>query len=542
MATNKKTKKYKKFLSALVVTLMIMGLNPEISYALTAFEEAEFLNVMIPGFSHCFNINHKAGAGFPPPPADKVTSSEYDNIMTSCLDDYLRPSPSPNISTFYHLLVPFSLTSLELDSNGRVRGVYEHIKKTYFDAPDDTPDDTPPPGDIGGGSIRPGIPGNCSPSNQFIYRATVSWVSAGVGTNLPIAKPNIDSNPGPAVAVNEIGPLLYLSQNSRELLQQICELQRSIDISTRSIDASTRSIDDSTKSIDTTTKAIKEDTGQIKIDVGIIKTIQERFEEKTFITDPAIRAEARANLKAAEEEVWKAVMKGRISNNFKEGKSYVPSPKEYIAEETFREAAIFLYSIEQLAEGNWPGLGEKGKQAAGTILEMMKNSVKNNGLSNADSVKLRALFETADLDLDESSLNALERMTYNTQPENNIYGLYGLVTEEYNRRVRIAEQNAREQLIAGGGFVPEIKCSEGTGGIIDTPLGKVCGVVQTVVPAQIIKDILSSLTTAEIEQAILAGGFGGQKDADAVKETIKKIKEDREGPETPGTTEDEEES
>lgn len=325
--------------------------------------------------------------------------------------------------------------------------------------------------------------------------ASRSWDDDASGSENTTASTGYISPRG--IPVNEVGPLLLISSNSRELLQQICKFS---------------------KSIDTTTKAIKVDTGAIRIDVAEIARIQKRFEEKTFVTDPAIRKLARENLKKTEEESWKSILSGRTTNNLVKEDTYVPTPKDYILEERWREAALFLKELDDISKMD--NASANTKDAATKLKSMIEIAVKT-GLGSGES-RLLGLIEQPD---DPSFNDPWLEFHYKTSTTNNVYGLFDLVYNELKARLDRAEKNAREELLAGGGFVPESLCLEK----VTTPLGNVCRNKATITPAQIIRDTISILHTAEIQQAITAGGFGDKEDAEAVSKTTEKTFKSKRG-------------
>lgn len=208
---------------------------------------------------------------------------------------------------------------------------------------------------------------------------------------------------------------------------------------------------------------------QICMFTKTLKRIQYEWEEKELITNPDAR-------KASAKEIGE-LRKGYFygDGSGTDGiaqKQYYTTQEEEAAQKGqpiyITNTAQHIKSVSTEAEGLFlKDLNDKKNQNP-IFTNVIERSIAERSAVNQDeSVRLQQLlksdfaseqeFNDFTSDFNKGGWDAWLKII---QPNNNPYGQYLIAKNELNVRKQQAEQNAREEILAGGGFLPNRECQQ----------------------------------------------------------------------------------
>ena len=218
------------------------------------------------------------------------------------------------------------------------------------------------------------------------------------------------------------------------------------------------------KEVQTTTGGTMEVTKIACEYVKSIKRISKHFEDKTFMYDPAARRKAARDTETYKFQVINMVKKGHAGtgeNGATAGKMYPENTQEYIDKEVRERTMVELDNMQKIADAD-----PNNTNLQGTINSLRYNESLNleSRLKNTltpDRVK-QAFDSSSDVSAQERDAVFLEM----TNPESNANPYSQFLTASlYLQNVKEkTEQNIREELLAGNGFLNNRECAETTDG------------------------------------------------------------------------------
>ena len=289
------------------------------------------------------------------------------------------------------------------------------------------------------GSVATGLGGLVS-GVPYIGGALQNVVTQAV--NQAFAAAGLSGAVGLAVPTMEIGGLLSTSQNTSKIAGQI-----------KGINEQIKKTQDQLLKITAEIKSVQiESCTYLKA----LRRIQYAFEEKEFVQDPDAKKALGRAIEFHNIKLFDSVFKfGRATSpglTGVEGDNFeqlVPKNlNEHLAKEKKEITGVFL---DELAETESPFKDEiKTKlttEQAETFADRIKPTISPE-------------------DYDKITSGAPDSFNWDTwlqliQPQNNPAGAEYLAREELARRQATAEENAREELVAGLGFTGTRKCADG---------------------------------------------------------------------------------
>jgi uncharacterized membrane protein YgcG/uncharacterized protein YjbJ (UPF0337 family) len=242
-----------------------------------------------------------------------------------------------------------------------------------------------------------------------------------------------------------------------------------------------------TKSIDSTTDEIKKLTVEICKHTKSIKRVQQAFEEKEFVADAEATREARTKTEQYRQGMSKMLEQGYDSTG-----SGADSPL-YV-----KDTATQINSVR---EEQYNVFQTQLKDSENDYVDSIRQTLeKDNNASDLDAIKPtleksakdKLLQDPTSMESGEDFYDAL--IKYGEMRNNPTSVL--LAQDALNQRQVKAEQNAREEIQAGSGYLPTRKCVE--------KVGEYCAKYETVTPAITIKDASSKSMNARVDEYIQA--------------------------------------
>jgi len=254
-------------------------------------------------------------------------------------------------------------------------------------------------------------------------------------------------------------------------------------------------------------------TFQICMYTKTLKRIQYEWEDKELITNP----DARKASAQAINDLRKGYFYGENGSNpgiarkqFYTSKQeeeaqagqpiYITNTDQRIKNVSNEAEGLFLYDLSQKA------------QEQPLFTQSIKSTIaQNSAINQNDSTRLsqrltsdftsQQAFDDFTNDFNNGGWDAWLKII---QPNNNPYGQYMIAQEELGLRKSKAEQNAREEILAGGGFLPNRKCI--ANGWVAEPNSSVqfCKQWETLTPASAQANQYSQIWGATLNQAINA--------------------------------------
>ncbi len=298
----------------------------------------------------------------------------------------------------------------------------------------------------------------------------------------------------------------------------------------------TGSLLSTTKNIDSTTgqiKTIEEQTNKLTQEIKdlliqtcthlkIVRRIQEFYEQKEFVDDPGSSAAAAKALNDAKNSYIENV----ITKGYQTNQTGVEG-----AEDEGRP--LFNQDTDRL-------LAEKRKEVDDNFIDELKKSADNNQYAESLATTFREQTALTHTELTKPTLTKEEIEEFLDNPEtldsetwwgrfrainrpvNNIHGQYLIQSGERDRRQATEEENLREELVAGQGFLPSRVCDEWIG----EEGSKVCktGHWTTVTPAAVHQGTLLAYLTSILRKLEASDESGEDKIKAAALELEAEVK------------------
>lgn len=257
-----------------------------------------------------------------------------------------------------------------------------------------------------------------------------------------------------------------------------------------------------TKNTDANTGQINELTTKICMHLKTIRRIQIAMEYKTFVGDPAARRLAATEIEQYKQELFKfehtgyrspeSVQNGDLVVGEGDTAMHVGNLNDHLdsvtketinvfQEDLRRVGNIFAQDVaRKIEKDEYSGLGAKLKSTI-TKQQFDTFSTKGNTLPVKDWWNM--LFAIS-------------------EPQNNPAGSYLTAQSELDARKTRSEQNEREEILSGQGFLPYRECVE------MTEDGKACRKWLTISPGSVMNRSINDAIKARLDQYVLADGAG----------------------------------
>ncbi|MEK7091636.1 MAG: hypothetical protein AAB900_01480, partial [Patescibacteria group bacterium] len=208
------------------------------------------------------------------------------------------------------------------------------------------------------------------------------------------------------------------------------------------------------KNTDKNTKEIWDLSKKICMYTKAIKRIQQVFEKQQFVDNPDVRRTASSKVEDYRNQLKDFVDKGYDSTG--------QGP----------DSSLFVKNTDQ-------HLKEVRAEQAGltqTVIKNSGNNIKDDVAKQLDQEEqitfqdeIKSTISKSDLDKlkrspkDFSEADLWKNIALAAQPENYFLGSYIVAKKQLKQAKNNADQNAREEIIAGNGFLPTRKCAEKQG-------------------------------------------------------------------------------
>lgn len=246
------------------------------------------------------------------------------------------------------------------------------------------------------------------------------------------------------------------------------------------------------RNIDTQTLKIQELSVQICTHLKAIRRIQSAFEKKEFVDDRAAKRELTKRLEdyrigvvGDKDSLKSAGYKSIINGNEVTSSIFPENIEEYIYNVRKEAANVFYYKLSKTNN-------------------LYKDDIKNKLAKNDEANSYNPLQST----ITPEELEKLEKAPQNIagsegmkllkkliQPQNNAIGSYLIAQERLNVEKNVAEQNARQELLASGGYLPTRECIE------PSEDRKICLKWKTIVPGSSNKNTIDNAMQNKVDQS-----------------------------------------
>ncbi len=230
----------------------------------------------------------------------------------------------------------------------------------------------------------------------------------------------------------------------------------------------------------------------------VLRRIQLLAEDKTFVMDPAARKSLGTAIAAARDEFMKQVNQGYSISEGTTGVSdpqgknkqplFVTNTGDHVADAVLESNGAFLDRMKEIIGIN-PHIATEMDRIREKNASDFQNSLQENAITKEEYDNMMA---------GNFSWDGWLKLI---QPNGNPAGVNFIIQQEQDRRAAEAAQNAREEIIAGGGYLGPRECEEQTA-------SGYCLKWKTLTPASTIRDQAAFQTTSAQRQAELGDAAG----------------------------------
>ncbi len=266
-----------------------------------------------------------------------------------------------------------------------------------------------------------------------------------------------------------------------------------------------------TTGIEWNTAQISDISTKICMNLAVIKRIQLAFEKKAFVDDPGVRAQASGNVERYKQQFSTFLNRGyisadSISNNLN---AAGPNGGTQNVAGLQGDSPLFiqnmdnhLLSIRKEVQKNYL----ETVANSGNLYSTDLNTTLTEESAKSSASNLRSSVTKQDI-ANLKSGNTTGTGWWNTllsvtDPSNNFEGSYLIASGDLADKKAIAEQNAREEAIGAGGFLPKRTCLK------QNAAGTACALWKIDSPASIIAQAAKDVGAARLNQLESADTYG----------------------------------
>ncbi|MEI6494703.1 MAG: hypothetical protein WCO03_01420 [bacterium] len=252
------------------------------------------------------------------------------------------------------------------------------------------------------------------------------------------------------------------------------------------IDKTLYGILDGTRNIDSNTMQIKDISVDICYFLKSIRRIEDDFQNKEFVSDPAARRNAALNTNSYTTNYTNFVNNGLDLNGDGYGDAPLYVQNLFLTQQSAREEAQSNYNDDLALSGN-------------PYSDQIKNifKLRDLGLSNNTINPSLTRDEITSLYKNPESLDPTtfwNRFTLFFTGPNNLFNAYSVAASQRSLRENIAMKNVTNEYFAGQGYLPYRKC------LVQSADQSHCRIWQNVTPGTTIKDLYSNALNSKLTQ------------------------------------------